>query len=64
MSAEIKGDVCYLDVGSERNVAHRLVNPELVSYPVEQTVIERGKEVVKITQAEFMVCTAVRVKQS
>jgi hypothetical protein len=51
------GDITWLDVGSERNVPHRLVNPELVSYPLEKTVIVNGKKVIERSRVEFTIVT-------
>lgn len=42
--------------------AYRLVNPQLVSYPLEKTVIVAGKKVIERSRIEYTICTAERVK--
>jgi len=55
-------EITYLDVGRELAVPHRLINPEIVSYTLEKSIVENGKRVIKRTKMEYTVVTAERVK--
>lgn len=57
-------DITHLDVGSEKAVPHRLVNPELVSYAVEKTVVVNGEKVIERGRVEFTVVKAERVART
>lgn len=56
-------EITWVDVGSEHNVPHAIVRKEIVTYPIETEVIERGKKVTKRTMFSFTVCTAKRIKK-
>lgn len=54
-------EITYLDVGTERDVPHELVNVELFSRPMERTVVVNGRKVVERTRLEYTIATAKRV---
>ena len=56
-------EITWLDVGSERNVPHAIVDKKIVTYPIETEVVEYGKKVKKRTMFSFTVCTAKRIKK-
>lgn len=50
------------DLWHDGQHTYRLVNPELVSYPIEKKIVVNGKKVIERTRVEFTIVTAERVK--
>ncbi|MDA8260238.1 MAG: hypothetical protein M0Z99_32170 [Betaproteobacteria bacterium] len=56
-------EITYLDIGTERDVPHELVNVERVSRPIERTVTINGRKVVERTRLEYTIATARRLEK-